>query len=115
METNPASGNFIVTTHYTTQWKILVKSAKRLKMYIPRGCPFKNYTLFDLLEDKYVFMDFRQRAKIFNFRFCKANTQQGRKSRYIWRYGHKVIGNVVNFYNSQRRETAQCLVYYIFA
>ncbi len=51
METNPASGNFIVTTHYTTQWKILVKSAKRLKMYIPRGCPFKNYTLFDLLED----------------------------------------------------------------
>lgn len=51
METKTAYGNFIMTTHYTTQWKILVKSAKRLKMYVPRGCPFKNYTLFDLLKD----------------------------------------------------------------
>ena len=85
-------------------------------MYIPRGCPFKNYTLFDLLEDwinmyswildkgqKYSISDF---VKQIRSRDDKAD---------IWRYGHKVIGNVVNFYNSQRRETAQCLVYYIFA
>ena len=27
------------------------KAAERLSKYVPRGCPFKNYTLLDLLKD----------------------------------------------------------------
>lgn len=33
------------------QWQVESTVAKRLKMYVPRGCPFKNYTLLDLLRD----------------------------------------------------------------
>ena len=43
--------NYILTTPYTTQWKIKSIAAKRLEMYEPKGCPFKNYTCLDLLKD----------------------------------------------------------------
>lgn len=43
--------NYILTTVDTTQWQIESTAAKRLRMYIPRNCPFKNYTLYDLLRD----------------------------------------------------------------
>lgn len=51
MQDKSESKNYILTTYDTTQWKIEGAAVNRLKMYIPRGCPFKNYTLFDLLKD----------------------------------------------------------------
>lgn len=43
--------NYIVTTYDATQWGIKSITRKRLEMYEPKGCPFKNYTCLDLLRD----------------------------------------------------------------
>lgn len=51
MQDKLESKNYILTTYDTTQWEIEGAAVNRLKMHIPRSCPFENYTLFDLLKD----------------------------------------------------------------
>ena len=43
--------NYIIHTHRGTKIVLENKAVENLKMYIPKGCPFSGYTLFDLLMD----------------------------------------------------------------
>ena len=43
--------NLIKKTPYSTKINLSHETVKNLKSYTPKGCPFQNYTLFDLLMD----------------------------------------------------------------
>ena len=47
--------NYIISKYGNTRLFLSRKAAESLEKYVPKGCPFKGYTLLDLVKDLLVY------------------------------------------------------------